>query len=100
MDTRDMPVAWDELEHGAAVNVGNPHIIFFVPEADEVALTDLGPRIETAPLFPERVNVNVASLDGPDRLPLRVWDDRKSGVSGTSVSVRVGLGGRRYLKKK
>src|SRR3546814_7484427 len=31
MDTRDMPVAWDELEHGAAVNVGNPHIVFFVP---------------------------------------------------------------------
>src|SRR3546814_1792999 len=41
MDTRDMPVAWDELEHGAAVNVGNPHIIFFVPEADAVALADL-----------------------------------------------------------
>src|SRR3546814_10107897 len=63
MDTRDMPVAWDELEHGAAVNVGNPHIIFFVPEADAVALADLGSRIETDPLFPERVNVNVASLD-------------------------------------
>src|SRR3546814_15570737 len=76
MDTRDMPVAWDELEHGAAVNVGNPHIIFFVPEADAVALTDLGPRIETDPLFPERVNVNVASLDGPDRLQLRVWERR------------------------
>ena len=37
MDTRDMPVAWDELEHGAAVSVGNPHIIFFVPEAGKTA---------------------------------------------------------------
>src|SRR3546814_8966579 len=62
MDTRDMPVAWDELEHGAAVNVGNPHLVFFVPEADAVALADLGPRIESDPLFPERVNGNVASL--------------------------------------
>src|SRR3546814_19057220 len=52
MDTRDMPVAWDELEHGATVNVGNPHIVFFVPEADAVALGELGPRIETDPLFP------------------------------------------------
>ncbi len=78
MDTRDMPVAWgdpgDELEHGAAVNVGNPHIVFFVAEADAVALADLGPQIEMDPLFPERVNVNVASLDGPDRLQLRVWE--------------------------
>src|SRR3546814_860555 len=79
MDTRDMPVAWDELEHGAAVNVGNPHIVFFVPEADAVALGELGPRIETDPLFPERVNVNVASLDGENQLQLRVWErDRKS----------------------
>src|SRR3546814_11665444 len=52
MDTRDMPVAWDELEHGATVNVGNPHIVFFVPEADAVALGELCPRIETHPLFP------------------------------------------------
>src|SRR3546814_476411 len=74
MDTRDMPVAWDELEHGAAVNVGNPHIVFFVPEADAVALGELGPRIETDPLFPERVNVNVASLDGENQLQLRVWE--------------------------
>src|SRR3546814_630853 len=74
MDTRDMPVAWDELEHGAAVNVGNPHIVFFVPEADAVALGELGPRIETDPLFTERVNVNVASLDGENQLQLRVWE--------------------------
>src|SRR3546814_7594551 len=67
-------VAWDELEHGATVNVGNPHIVFFVPEADAVALGELGPRIETDPLFPERVNVNVASLDGENQLQLRVWE--------------------------
>src|SRR3546814_21069640 len=42
MDTRDMPVAWDELEHGAAVNVGNPPILFFVPADDAGALAELG----------------------------------------------------------
>src|SRR3546814_1737739 len=49
-------------------------IFFFVPEADAVALAELGPRIETDPLFPERVNVNVASLDGENQRQLRVWE--------------------------
>ena len=74
MDTRDMPVAWDELEHGAAVNVGNPHVIFFVPDTDAVDLARLGPVIETDPIFPERINVNVASVVGKDHLKLRVWE--------------------------
>lgn len=74
MDTRTMPVGWEELENPAAVNVGNPHAIFFVPDCDEVDLGRLGPIIETDPLFPERVNVNVASLAGKDHLKLRVWE--------------------------
>ena len=103
MDTRDMPVAWDELEHGAAVNVGNPHIVFFVPEADAVALDEIGPRIETDPLFPERVNVNVASLDGDNQLQLRVWERGVgltqacgTGACATAVAAHLrGLTGRR-----
>lgn len=74
MDTRAMPVGWDELENPAAVNVGNPHAIFFVPDADAVDLARLGPIIETDPLFPERINVNVASVAGTDHLKLRVWE--------------------------
>lgn len=73
MDTAAMPVGWEELQEPAAVNVGNPHVIFFVPEADAVALAGLGPIIEHDPLFPERVNVNVASIeDGAIRL--HVWE--------------------------
>ena len=56
-----------------AVNVGNPHVVFFVDDADAVDLDRLGPLIERDPLFPERVNVNVASIeDGAIRL--RVWE--------------------------
>ncbi len=73
MDTADMPVGWEELSDPAAVNVGNPHVVFFVPDTDAVPLDRLGPQIEKDPLFPERVNVNVASLeDGAIRL--RVWE--------------------------
>lgn len=74
MDTADMPVGWGALERPAAVNVGNPHVVFFVPDADAVDLAALGPTIETDPLFPARVNVNVASVTGPASLKLRVWE--------------------------
>ena len=73
MDTAAMPVAWEDLRDPAAVNVGNPHLVFFVADADAVDLARLGPSIENDPLFPERVNVNVASIeDGAIRL--RVWE--------------------------
>jgi diaminopimelate epimerase len=64
MDTSSLPMAWDELSHPFAVNVGNPHLIFFVPDIGSVRLDELGPLIETDPAFPERINVNVASLIG------------------------------------
>ena len=73
MDTAAMPVGWEELQEPAAVNVGNPHIVFFVADADEVDLARLGPVIEHDPLFPERVNVNVAAFEG-DAIRLRVWE--------------------------
>src|SRR5690348_3978228 len=53
MDTAALPMAWDALEHPAAVNVGNPHLVFFVPDAREVPLDELGPRIENDASFPE-----------------------------------------------
>lgn len=74
MDTMSMPVGWGELEAPAAVNVGNPHVVFFVPDADAVPLDMMGPGIETDPLFPERINVNVASISGKDAIKLHVWE--------------------------
>ena len=74
MDTLSMPLGWDELENPAGVNVGNPHAIFFVPDCEAVPLDTLGPVIETDPVFPERVNVNVASIDSRHRIRLRVWE--------------------------
>ena len=74
MDTLTMPVGWEDLSDPTAVNVGNPHVIFFVADADAVDLARLGPLIETDPLFPARVNVNVASVVGRDHLRLRVWE--------------------------
>ena len=74
MDTAAMPVGWDDLQSPMAVNVGNPHAVFFVNNADAVELGKIGPEIEHDPLFPERVNVNVASLTGETHLKLHVWE--------------------------
>jgi diaminopimelate epimerase len=73
MDTSALPMAWDELEQPMALNVGNPHLVFFVPDAREVPLDALGPRIENDPAFPERINVNVATYVH-SRLKLRTFE--------------------------
>lgn len=74
MDTAALPVGWDELAQPVAVNVGNPHAVFFVADCDNVDLARLGPLIENDPLFPERVNVNVATVESPSAIRLRVWE--------------------------
>lgn len=74
MDTARMPVAWGELAEPIAVNVGNPHVVFFVPDATAVDAETLGPPVETDALFPDRINVNIASVSGPNALILRTWE--------------------------
>jgi diaminopimelate epimerase len=73
MDTAALPMAWGELEHPMALNVGNPHLVFFVPDVREVPLEELGPGIENDPVFPERININVATYVH-DRLKLRTFE--------------------------
>jgi diaminopimelate epimerase len=73
MDTAALPMAWGELERPFAVNVGNPHLVFFVPDAREVDLDELGPKIVGDAAFPEGVNVNAATYVH-DRLKLRTFE--------------------------
>jgi diaminopimelate epimerase len=73
MDTAAMPVGWEDLSEPMAVNVGNPHLVFFVGNSNAVDLARLGPLIEHDPLFPERINVNVASFEG-EAIRLNTWE--------------------------
>ena len=73
MDTAPAPLGWDALEAPDAVNVGNPHLVFFVDDVDAVPLADLGPTIETDPIFPDRINVNVAEVT-ENGVKLRTWE--------------------------
>jgi diaminopimelate epimerase len=79
MSTNPVPMGWGELEQPIALNVGNPHLVFFVEDASVIHLDELGPRIEHDPVFPERINVNVAQV-GPDGIRLRTWE-RGSGLT-------------------
>ncbi len=83
--------------------MGNPHAVFFVPDVDAVALSDLGPTLERHPIFPERANIEVAQVLGPGRLRMRVWErgtgiTRACGTGACAVLVaaaRRGLTGRK-----
>jgi len=73
MDTAKLPLAWGPLEHPMALSVGNPHLVFFVADETSVDLDNQGPSIEHDPAFPERINVNVASVRD-DGIHLRTWE--------------------------
>ena len=73
MDTNPLPMAWDGLQNPMAVNVGNPHVVFFVSDLDSVPIEHVGPQVETDGIFPQRVNVNVAQVEGDD-IRLKTWE--------------------------
>lgn len=79
MDTDAVPMGWGPLEKPMAVNVGNPHLVFFVNDLAAIDLARLGPSIEHDPAFPERINVNVASV-ADNAITLRTWE-RGSGLT-------------------
>jgi diaminopimelate epimerase len=68
------PIDAPELHSPSVVNVGNPHCIFWVDDAAAHDLARIGPLLERHPLFPERVNVSLAQVTGPDALTLRTWE--------------------------
>ena len=73
MDTAALPMAWDGLESPMALNVGNPHLVFFVDDVDTIPIEEIGPAIENDAAFPERINVNVAEVDSGG-IRLKTWE--------------------------
>ncbi len=112
LDWQSVPLAHEvDLLHlpllgdPAAVGMGNPHCVFFVPDAGAVDPADQGPALEHHPLFPQRTNVEFASLVGPDHLRMRVWERGAgitlacgSGACATAVAAHLrGLTGRQVV---
>ena len=60
--------------NGFTLNVGNPHIIFFVKDCFENDLKTLGPKIENHELFPEKINVTFAQINDKNNITVNVWE--------------------------
>ena len=99
VDPAHLPLPGDPM----AVGMGNPHCVIFVEDAEAVDVASLGPRYEHDPLFPERTNVEFASVIAPNHLRMRVWERGTgitlacgSGACATAVAAHMrGLTGRR-----
>jgi diaminopimelate epimerase len=104
VDTLHMGVGFGGLADPVGVNMGNPHAVFFVDDAEAVDLAAAGPVLEHYTLFPERANIEVAQvlspLDAPvGRIRMRVWE-RGSGITmacGTGACATLVAAARRGL---
>lgn len=88
-----------ELVGPSAVSMGNPHAIFWVKDANAYDLTAIGPKLEHDPVFPERANISLAQVLGPDHILLRVWE-RGAGLTracGSAACASVVAGARKGL---
>ncbi|MDG2404700.1 MAG: diaminopimelate epimerase [Paracoccaceae bacterium] len=110
LEWQDIPLAckmdslWLPIEGmPTATGMGNPHCTFFVADVEAIDLSGQGAAMEHHPLFPNRTNVQFASVIGPDHLRMRVWErgvgvTLASGSSSCAVAVaaaRRGLTGRK-----
>lgn len=77
----DEPFEMDDFSDlMTCVSMGNPHVVFFCDDTDEIELEKLGPKIERHPLFPERINVHFVRVVAPDEFIMRTWE-RGSGIT-------------------
>jgi diaminopimelate epimerase len=63
-----------KFSEGFCVNVGNPHIIFFMENCFEQDLKSIGPKIENHVLFPEKINVTMAQIIDENNITVNVWE--------------------------
>ena len=79
LDTKNLNIKINDSnnkEHlgGTAINVGNPHIIFFVNEIENFDIEKIGPKIEDHKIFPEKCNVTIAKVINKDLIKVKVWE--------------------------
>jgi diaminopimelate epimerase len=97
------PIDAPILHSPSAVNMGNPHAIFWVDDVNAYELERFGPMLEHHPLFPERANISLAHVTAPDAMNVRTWErgvgiTRACGTAACAAAVaamRKNLTGRR-----
>ena len=79
LNTKNLNIKINDLnniEHsgGTAINVGNPHIIFFVNKMEDFDIAKIGPKIENHKIFPEKCNVTIAQVINENLIKIKVWE--------------------------
>ena len=79
MNTKNLNIKIIDInnnEHlgGTAINVGNPHIIFFVKKIENFNIENVGPKIENHDFFPEKCNVTIAQIINKNLIKVKVWE--------------------------
>jgi diaminopimelate epimerase len=93
------PIDAPVLHSPSAVNVGNPHCLFFVDDVEAHDLARFGPMLEHHPLFPERANISLVQVLAPHALKVRTWE-RGAGLTracGTAACAAAVAAARREL---
>jgi len=71
----NFPIALDgKRVNITAVSMGNPHVVIFEDQVDQLDLAKIGPKVEHHPLFPNRTNTEFVQILSPDHLKMRVWE--------------------------
>ena len=96
LDTKNLNIKIvdkNNIEHvgGTSVNVGNPHVVFFVDNIEDYDLKEIGPQIENHNYFPEKCNVTLAKIISKKLIKVKVWE-RGAGLTkacGTAACATV-----------
>ena len=96
LDTKNLNIkiiGKNNIEHigGTSVNVGNPHVVFFVDNIEDYDLKEIGPQIENHNYFPEKCNVTLAKVISRKLIRIKVWE-RGAGLTkacGTAACATV-----------
>lgn len=102
-DTINLPIGGNGVSHPVAVNMGNPHCVFFVDEVDQIDVAKIGVGFEYDSIFPERSNIEFVEVVNRGHVKMRVWERGAgitlacgSGACATAVAaIRRGLTGRK-----
>ena len=62
------------LKNGLTVNMGNPHIVFFVEDLNNININEIGPYIETYKLFPQRINIEICQIINKNKIKALIWE--------------------------
>ena len=101
LDTKNLGLEIKDTENiitkgGIGVNVGNPHVIFFVNDINKFEIKKIGPQIENHKLFPEKCNVTLAKKIGDNHYKVKVWERgagfKACGTAACATAVAANLG--------